>query len=74
MSGARSRKVRDNMTNKEYEKLEKTAFQLEQRASQKQSIEVAKANNYRDGYAQALSDMLHAAKDSIKESEVTDGR
>lgn len=62
------------MTNKEYEKLEKTAFQLEQRASQKQSIEVEKANNYRDGYVQALSDILHAAEDSIKESEVTDER
>ncbi len=64
----------ERMTEKEYEELENTAFKLEQRASQKQSIEVAKANYYRDGYAQALSDMLYAAKDSIKESEVTDGR
>lgn len=57
------------MKKKEYEEFEKTAFLLEQRASQKQAVEVAKANNYHDGYAQALSDMLHAAKDSVKESE-----
>lgn len=59
------------MTKKEYEELEKTAFQLDQIASQKQSIEITKANNYRDGYTQALSDMLHAAKSNIKESEET---
>ena len=57
------------MTKKEYEEFEKTVFQLEQRASQKQSIEVAKANNYHDGYVQALSDMLHCTKDSVRESE-----
>lgn len=57
------------MTKKEYEELEKTAFQLEQRASQKQALEVAKANNYRDGYVQALSDMLHDAKSRIGDIE-----
>ncbi len=57
------------MTKKEYEEFEKTAFILEQRASQRQAVEVAKANNYRDGCAQALSDMLHVAKDSVTESE-----
>ena len=53
------------MTKKEYEELEKAAFQLDQIASQKQSVEVAKTNNYRDGYTQALSDMLHAAKSNV---------
>lgn len=62
------------MTKKEYEELEKTAFQLEQRASQKQALEVAKANYYRDGYVQALSDMLHVAKDSVRENEESDER
>ena len=61
--------VRIRMTKKEYEEFEKTAFMLEQRASQKQAVDVAKANNYHDGYAQAISDMLHAAKDRVKESE-----
>ena len=57
------------MTKKEYEEFEKIASQLEQRASQKHFIEVAKANNYHDGYVQALSDMLHCTKDSVRESE-----
>lgn len=62
------------MTKKEYDELEKTAFQLDNIASQKQSVEIAKANNYRDGYAQAISDMLDVAKGSIKESEGTNER
>lgn len=62
------------MTKKEYDELEKTAFQLDNIASQKQSVEIAKANNYRDGYVQALSDMLDVAKGSIKESEGTNER
>ena len=57
------------MTKKEYVEFEKIAFQLEQRASQKHFIEIAKANNYHDGYVQALSDMLHCTKDSVRESE-----
>ena len=57
------------MTKKEYEEFEKTALQLEKRASQKQFIAVEKANNYHDGYVQALSDMLHCTKDSVRESE-----
>ena len=57
------------MTKKEYVEFEKIAFQLEQRASQKHFIEIAKANNYHDGYVQALSDMLHCAKDSVRENE-----
>lgn len=62
------------MTKKEYQEFEKKAFELEKISSHKQSIEVAKANNYRDGYVQALSDMLRAAKDHIRESEATDER
>lgn len=57
------------MTNKEYEVFKRLVFKLDNIASEREEVEIAKANSYREGYMQALADVLEQIKDSVTESE-----
>ena len=53
------------MTNNDYERIERIAFQLDNQVSVKTNKEIEKAMSYKDGYSQAVADLLKVAKDHI---------
>lgn len=53
------------MTNNDYDRIERIAFQLDNQVSVKTAKEIEKARSYQDGYSQAIADLLKVAKDHI---------
>lgn len=53
------------MTNNDYDRIERIAFQLDDQVSVKTNKEIEKAMSYKDGYSQAVVDLLKVAKDHI---------
>lgn len=53
------------MTENDYKRIEKIAFQLENQASIKTNMEIEKATSYKNGYSQAVMDLLKVARDHI---------
>jgi hypothetical protein len=53
------------MTSNDYDRIEKIAFQLDSQVSVKTAKEIEKARSYKEGYSQAVADLLKVAKDHI---------
>lgn len=53
------------MTNNDYDRIEKIAFQLDNQVSIKTAKEIENARSYKDGYSQAVADLLKVAKSHI---------
>lgn len=53
------------MTQNEYNRIEKVVLQLDNQVSIKTAKEIERASNYRNGYAQAVSDLLKVVENHI---------